>query len=204
MLEFSASNQPLRTMSKTALILATDGTEDMELVITANILRRANVNVTIAGLKGSDTITLARQVKMHPDKKLSEVLSTMFDSVVLPGGPGYKEYADKHVGELLKRHEINGKLIAAICAGPVGLKFHGIAKGAMVTSYPSVKDELIAAGYKYSEDNVVVSSNVDLGHGSAAIVTSKGPGTTFEFALKIVELLAGGEVENNVRKALLL
>jgi protein DJ-1 len=46
----------------------------------------------------------------------------------------------------LKRHESDGKLLAAICAGPLGFKFHGIAKGAMVTSYPSSKEELVSAG----------------------------------------------------------
>jgi protein DJ-1 len=48
----------------------------------------------------------------------------------------------------LKRHESNGKILAAVCAGPLGFKYHNIAHGTTVTSYPSVKDELVAAGKK--------------------------------------------------------
>ncbi|KAI6183486.1 Protein DJ-1 protein [Aphelenchoides bicaudatus] len=199
-----ASEHP-RTMSKTALVLATDGSEEIELLATVDILRRANVNVTVAGLTGNDILELSRKVKVQVDKHLKDVANETFDAVVLPGGPGHKHYGtNEDVGKVLKHHESSGKILAAICAGPLGFKAHNIASGAAVACYPSVEEEMKSAGYNVSQDNVVVSSNVDTGSGSASIVTSRGPGTTFEFALKIVALLAGDEVESNVRKAILL
>ncbi|KAI6197408.1 hypothetical protein M3Y94_01220400 [Aphelenchoides besseyi] len=186
---------PLKTMSKTALIIATDGSEDIELTITSDVLRRANVNVTIAGLQDKDQITLSRQISLNVDKHFKDVVDQDFDAVILPGGPGSKNLAeDKRVGEILKRHEKNGKIIAAICAAPTALKSHGIAPGISMTAYPNVADEIKNGGYKFSEQNVVVDSNV---------VTSRGPGTAFDFALKIVELLAGDEVSSKVRSSIL-
>lgn len=78
---------------------------------------------------------------------MNDVLATTFDAVILPGGPGHKEYAtDKRVGELLKKHESAGKILAAICAGPIAFKAHRIAQGTAVTSYPSVEEEMKSGG----------------------------------------------------------
>ncbi|KAK6015448.1 DJ-1/PfpI family protein [Ostertagia ostertagi] len=86
-------------------------------------------------------------------------------------------------GDVVKAHHKAEKYVAAICAAPIALKSHGIP-AALVTSHPSVRSQLEEGGYKYSEDRVVVSDRV---------VTSRGPGTAFEFGLKLVELLAGAE-----------
>jgi len=191
-------SEPLRKMSKTALIIASDGSEDIELSTTSDVLRRANVNVTIASLQDKDTITLARQISLNVDKHFKDVLNQEFDAVILPGGqPGSDNLAaDKRVGEILKKHEGKGKIVAAICAAPIAFKSHGIAPGGTLTAYPGFGDKLKEGGYTFSEENVVVHNN--------NVVTSRGPGTAFDFALKIVELLAGNEVSSSVRKALLL
>ncbi|VDN35657.1 unnamed protein product [Gongylonema pulchrum] len=95
---------------------------------------------------------------------------------------------DKALSDV-KKHKFDvvilpGGLKAAICAAPTALKSHGIAPGVLLTSHPGAKRELVDAGYKYSEDRVVTTSH---------IVTSRGPGTAFEFALKLVELLFGAK-----------
>lgn len=90
------------------------------------------------------------------------------------------------MGQLLKAQESSGRLVAAICAAPIALKAHGVGTGKKLTSHPSVKDKL-ADNYTYSEDRVIQDGQ---------LVTSRGPGTAFEFALKLVEILAGaGTVE---------
>nr|CAD2162095.1 unnamed protein product [Meloidogyne enterolobii] len=105
---------------------------------------------------------------------------------------------DERVGKLLQRHEKEGKIVAAICAAPIALVSHGIAKkeggGGTLTSYPSVKEKIINGGYNYSEDKVCVWKN---------IVTSRGPGTAFLFSLKLVEMLTDLEKSETVKKALL-
>jgi protein DJ-1 len=85
--------------------------------------------------------------------------------------------------------------VAAICAAPIAFASHEIAKGGTLTSYPSVKDRIVAAGYNYAE-----AENVCVHNGN--VVTSKGPGTAFDFALKLVELLVGGEKAETVKNAL--
>ena len=93
-----------------------------------------------------------------PDASLDEAQAQApFDAVLLPGGLKGSEalFNSKAVGDVLKKHEGNGSIIAAICAAPTALKNHGIFLGKTVTSYPSVKDKL-EGSYKYSEDRVVV------------------------------------------------
>ena len=64
-----------------------------------------------------------------------------------------------------------------------------------MTSYPSVREKIESAGYSYSEEKVCVWKNV---------ITSRGPGTAFDFSLKLVELLTDAEKAAEVRKAVLL
>uniref|UniRef100_A0A914HFH0 D-lactate dehydratase n=1 Tax=Globodera rostochiensis TaxID=31243 RepID=A0A914HFH0_GLORO len=184
-------------MAKSVLIIASDGSEDIELIVTSDVLRRAGVDVTIAGLQDQPQIELARKAKLHVDALFKDVLSEQYAAVVLPGGqPGSNNLAaDERVGQVLRRHEAAGAIVAAICAAPIALVAHGVAKGGTLTAYPAVKDKITAGGYTYSEDNVCVYNNV---------VTSRGPGTAFDFALKLAELLAGAEKAQEVRGALLL
>lgn len=81
-------------------------------------------------------------------------------------------------------------------AAPTALKAHEIGFGKSITSYPSVELQLTEGGkYVYKQDKVVVDGN---------IITSRGPGTSFDFALKLVDLLNGKEKASEVAKAMLL
>lgn len=117
--------------------------------------------------------------------------------VILPGGLGGTEAFIKSelVGSILKEQESSGRLVAAICAAPLALKAHKIGLGKSLTSYPSVKDKL-TADYKYVDDQLVVQDG--------QLITSRGPGTAYQFALKLVEVLVGEEKSTQVAKGLLL
>lgn len=186
----------LTRMTKSALVAIADGSEEMEAVITIDVLRRAGINVTVGGL-GNKSVKCSRGVVIQADALVSES-DTSYDVIVLPGGlGGSKAFASSSViGDLLKKQEASGKVIAAICAAPTALKAHGVATGKRVTSYPSMADEMKSGGnYKYCEDRVVIDGN---------LITSRGPGTAFEFALAIVEHLLGKEKAEETRKPLLL
>lgn len=181
---------------KTALLLIADGSEEMETVITADVLRRGGIAVTLVSIGDSECVKCSRDVKICADTKLSNVSDKEnYDVVILPGGlGGSKAFAESaEVGKLLQKQEKENKLIAAICAAPTALKAHGIAKGKQVTSYPAMKDQMID-GYKYLEDSVVVDGN---------LITSRGPGTAFAFGLAIVEKLANKETATTVAKGML-
>jgi len=175
----------------TAILLLAEGAEEMETVISADVMRRAGIEVTIAGVDGTESVVCSRNVVIKPDSKLSEAASKEYDAVVCPGGLKGAERlaASEAVGKLLKKQEARGHLIACICAAPLALKSHGIGKGKKITSHPSVDSQLKDAGYTYSEDRVVVDGK---------LITSRGPGTTFEFALKIVEHLCGKEKSDSL------
>ncbi|CAG0895955.1 unnamed protein product [Darwinula stevensoni] len=182
----SIFNQSI-TMAKKALLILAEGAEEMEAVISVDVMRRGGVSVTIAGLSGKEPVKCSRDVNIVPDMSFEDAIEKgPYDVIVLPGGLKGSENlaASGDVKRVLQQQEASGRLIAAICAAPCALKAHGIAKGKNVTSHPSKKGEVEAGGYKYSEDRVVID-----GH----LITSRGPGTSFEFALAIVEKLEGKE-----------
>ena len=151
---------------KRALVILATGAEEMETVITVDVLRRGGIEVTLAGLEGSGPVVCSRNVKVVPDCALSEAQGT-FDVIVLPGGAkGAENLAQAPaVQKLLQVQEQSGRLIAALCAAPIALAAAGVAKGRELTSHPSVKEKVAAHG-KYSEARVVRDGK---------IITSRGP-----------------------------
>ncbi|KAF7282102.1 hypothetical protein GWI33_003219 [Rhynchophorus ferrugineus] len=190
----SASN-----MVKKALVFLAPGAEEMEVVIVVDILRRGGIDVTVAGLPNASTVKCSRGTNIVPDVGVNDAASKgPYDVVILPGGLGGSKALAEFpiVGSILKDQEQSGRLIAAICAAPTALKAHGIAEGKTLTSYPAMKTEMEEGGkYKYSEEKVVVDGN---------LITSRGPGTAFDFALKIVDHLEGKDQASTIAKAMLV
>jgi len=180
-----------------ALIFLAEGAEEMETVITADVLRRGGVNVVIAGVDGPGPVVCSRDVKIVPDKGLKEALAAgPYDVLVCPGGGKGAEILcqNSEVGKALKDQEHRGGYVAAVCAAPTALLAHNVFKGKKITSYPSMEDKLKDA-YKYSEDRVVVDGK---------LITSRGPGTCIEFALAIVQELQGKEKADSLIKPMLI
>ncbi|KAL6443820.1 hypothetical protein ACFW04_001702 [Cataglyphis niger] len=181
---------------KTAILLIANGTEEMEAVITVDVLRRAGIVVTIAGLSDGSCVKCSRDVKICTDANFADATKNQkYDAVILPGGlGGSKTFASSaEVGKLLQEQEKENRLIAAICAAPTALKAHGIGKGKQITSYPAMKNDLINE-YEYLEDKVVTDGN---------LITSRGPATAFAFGLAIVEKLLDKETASTVAKGIL-
>ncbi|KLO16151.1 DJ-1 protein, partial [Schizopora paradoxa] len=174
-----------------ALIFIADGTEEMEFTITYDTLVRAGIKCTSAfvGEATSKFATCSRGVKIVPDASLEEIHED-HDILIVPGGAKGADTISKstRVQELLKKQHDKGKFVGMICAGGLAAKTSAFPKLSL-TSHPSVKGEL-ETEFDYKEDAVVVNSG---------LITSRGPGTTFPFALKIVELLCGKEKRNEVQ-----
>jgi len=122
---------------KTALVLFADGSEELEAVSVINILRRAGVNVTVAGLHGGP-LRGSRGTVLVPDATLDEALTRQYDMVVLPGGqPGSDNLkADARVLKLVRQMHDADKYVAAICAAPSVLATAGLLDGKRATSFP--------------------------------------------------------------------
>ena len=168
-------------MAKVLVPLA-QGCEELEAVTVTDILRRAGITVITAGLEAG-AVRASRGMMLLPDATLDEVAGTEFDMIVLPGGmPGSEHLKnDGRIIALLKSMAADGKYTAAICAAPMALHASGLLEGKRATSFPGVLDRLPGT-HAYLNDKVVTDGNV---------VTSKGPGTAMDFALTLVELLAG-------------
>merc|ERR1712187_563046 len=117
------------------------------------------------------------------DKLISDCKGEEWDAIACPGGmPGAERLRDSaELTELLQAQKESGRITAAVCASPaVVFAAHGLL-GDNTTSYPAPKfKELVGDGWK--DAKAVVDGNV---------ITSQGPGTSLQFALKIVEVLYG-------------
>lgn len=166
---------------KRVLVPLAPGFEEIEAVTIIDILRRADVHVTVAGTVPGP-VTGGRGVVIVPDAALDGAEDEPFDMIVLPGGgPGTEHLRrDPRVTRLIKAQSDRGGYVAAICAAPTVLSDAGLLSGRRVTSYPSYQSQLPEADYQ--TERVVVDGR---------IITSRSPGTALEFALTLVEHLAG-------------
>ncbi len=127
--------------TKKALIILSSEAEEMETVITVDVLRRAKIDVTLAGLESTEFVECSRGVKIVPDCSLEQASSREpFDVVVLPGGAGGAQNLarSQKVKEILQSQESSGRFIAAVCAAPTALLAHGIGLQRTITSHPGV------------------------------------------------------------------
>jgi len=182
-------------MPKKVLVILAKGFEEVEAIAPIDILRRAGIEVVIAGLDKLK-ITGFRGITVEADKILNEV-DDDFDAIVLPGGmPGAKNLAESnHVREIISEMNSSGKIIAAICAAPVEvLNPMGILDNKSATCFPSRRKDLNVA-VNYREEKVIVDGN---------IITSQGFGTAIPFGLEIVQQLLGRETKEKVSNTALL
>jgi 4-methyl-5(b-hydroxyethyl)-thiazole monophosphate biosynthesis len=180
-------------MAKRVVVPIAQGVEEIEAVTVIDILRRAGVDVTVAGVT-PNPITGRNNIKLVADCPLSEVKSADYDMVVLPGGAeGTKRMLDDAATrELVADMAQQQKLVGAICAAPAMLSSMGLLKGKAATSHPSVEKELNEATYR--NDRVVIDGT---------LITSRGPGTAMEFAVVLVALLVGKDKANAITQSVL-
>jgi len=180
-------------MKKVLLPLAA-GFEEIETVTVVDVLRRAGLEVVTAGI-GEGSLEGSRKVRVVPDMTLEQALQQDFDALVLVGGqPGVNNLrADARVLALVCRMNQAHKIIGAICAAPLILRDAGIIAGLRLTSHPGVEKDL--SGCDYSEERVVIDEH---------LVTSRGPGTSMEFAFTLVKMLVSQEKADELKRAMLV
>ncbi len=181
-------------MKKVALFLA-NGFEEIEALGTLDILRRAQIPVETVSIGDDKTVTGAHNIPVVADTTFDEADFSAVEVLVLPGGmPGAKHLNEhERLKNLLLEFNVQEKKIAAICAAPMVLGGLRLLEGKRATCYPGFEPELIGA--KVTGENVVVDEN---------ITTGKGPGLVFDFALRLVEQIAGMSTRQKVQQGLLL
>ncbi|MBF0430024.1 MAG: DJ-1/PfpI family protein [Fibrobacteria bacterium] len=181
---------------KKVVVLLAEGFEEIETVTPVDLLRRGGIQVDIAAVGKDKIISGGQKITLQADIFLSEVESSSYDLLFIPGGGlGVQNLlADEDVPTLIRDFSAAGKWIASICAGPKVLVNAGVLQDSCITSYPTVKNEVLSGIKSYSEDRVVVDGN---------IITSRGAGCAEAFGLMVLEKLVGPEEARRVAEAII-
>lgn len=179
-------NKPLE--GKCYAILATDGFEPSELQSPCEALKSAGASVEIISLeqghiRGFNHKEWGPQIKV--DAALADADAANYDGLVLPGGVMNPDTlrAKPEAVEFVKSFVKAGKPIAAICHGPWTLVEAGAVRGRTLTSWPSLRTDIVNAGGDWIDQEVVTD------HG---LVTSRKPDDLPAFNAKMIEEFTEG------------
>lgn len=171
-------------MAKVAVLLA-PGFEEAEAIITIDILRRLHIEVETLACAESRAVVSYHNIPMVADSTLSERINTLYDAVVLPGGPqgSVNLAASREVIRFVTAHDESGKLICPICSAAARvLGGNDLLKGRRYVCsgelWETVKDG------EYVDAPVVEDQN---------LISGKGLGHAFDFALTISARLLGDD-----------
>jgi len=172
----------------TILTILPEGFEEIEAITPIDLWRRAGFEVTTAALASNCAVTGRSGIKIATDTTLAAIGDqAVFNLLFLPGGPGVALMrASPEVMEIVGRHTMADRWIAAICAAPLVLHDAGLLAGRRHTGHPSAKSELPDL---IESEKVVVDGK---------IVTARGAGTALEFSLQVIELISGKEAADKI------
>ncbi|MCA8979999.1 MAG: DJ-1/PfpI family protein [Planctomycetes bacterium] len=181
------------TSSHHVLVPLAAGFEETEAVALIDVLRRADLRVSVVAL-GARRVEGSHGIVLEADASWDEADLASVTAVALPGGmPGTRKLAaDERLLDLIRRLDAESRLVAAVCAAPLVLAAAGVLR-APATSHPGVMGELALDGYR--EDRVVRNG---------AQITSRGPGTALEWALALVAELVSPERAAELGRAMLV
>lgn len=174
------------------LELLADGNETIELLTVVDYLRRADIKIDMVSTTGDINLRTSHGIKYQADYKLEDIDPNDYDGVYIPGGTeGAESLRDNEkVIEIIKDFNREGKLIAAICAGPIVLDKAGVLEDKKATSFPTIKEELNNVG-EYIDDELVVTDG--------NITTSRGAAVTNYLALRLIEIIKGEDIKEEVK-----
>jgi protease I len=181
---------------KKIAFLATDGVEQVELIESWKAVAQAGAEPELLSIKTGEIQGMNHDEKgdtFKVDKLVSGADPTDYDALVLPGGvknPDRLRMDDEAVGFVRASFE-QGKPVGVICHGPWTLVEAGVVKGRTITSFPSLRTDIVNAGGNWVDKEVVVD---------AGLVSSRNPDDLPAFCAKIVEEFGEGVHEEQAVK----
>lgn len=183
---------------KAVYVMLGTGFDEIEALGPVDVLRRAGIEVFTVSMTDSRLVKGATGNLVVADMGLPEFKPKVSDWLIFPGADKSEAAVnlDDELKAMVMNHWSNGGNIAAICAAPaLVLGPLGIIDGVKATGYPFLREDFEKRGGVYSEEPVVVGER---------LITSKGPGTTLEFALAIVSKVKGAETEKALRDGMVI
>jgi protease I len=172
---------------KTIAIFVDTFYQEMEVWYPLYRFQEAGAKVVTVGAKAGEKYGSKLGYPCVAEKSYDEVSADDFDGLVIPGG-----YAPDHIrryakaNQMVKQMNDQGKMIASICHGPwVLCSAHGMLKGRRVTSFFAIKDDVVNAGAKWEDAEVVVDGN---------LVTSRKPDDLPAFCRAAIQVVVGAPV----------
>jgi 4-methyl-5(b-hydroxyethyl)-thiazole monophosphate biosynthesis len=171
-------------------ILLGDGFETAEALVPADLMRRAGIEVKLVGVT-SKRVVSGQNVAVEADMTIQEVEFDKLEMLVLPGGLGGVDVIAKSIPAitLIQKAAEAGRWVAAICAAPTILAHQGLLDRRNAIVYPGMEEDMYSAivnvGKKIVKDG--------------RFITAQAAGSSFEFGLKLIEVLRGEEAAEKVR-----
>jgi protease I len=166
---------------KRVAVLVEQQYQEMEVWYPVYRLREAGCEVTLVGPEADKTYSSKLGYPARSDAAADRVSATDFDAVVIPGGFA-PDYIRRHkpMLKLVRDLAAAGKPVAAVCHGPWVLCSTPVLKGKTATCFHSIKDDVVNAGAKYVDKEVVVDGN---------IITSRKPDDLPAFVVAVMKAL---------------
>lgn len=176
-------------------VLLGTGFEETEAIAPVDLLRRAGVEVTTVGINGK-IVKGSHGIGVEADMTLEEADFSDLEMIVLPGGLGGVAScrASKAAMDALAKAWQDGKLVAAICAGPTVLADLGITDGKTCTCYP---------GCEGGMGNAIMAENAAAVQ-DGRLITGTSAGCAIPFGLKLIEALKGPEAAETIRRQIVI
>lgn len=164
------------------LVPIANGSEEMEVVVLVDILRRAKVDVVVASVEKCIQVIASQNTNIVADKSIGDASEFTYDLIILPGGAEGAERLGKSkvLKKLLKEQKESGRIYGGICSSPAILQKQGLLKNKIATAHPSAIGKL--TGQVADGAGIVIDGNV---------ITCKGLGSVMDFSMAIVHKLFG-------------
>lgn len=174
----------MKLAGKRVGILAENLYQEMELWVPYYRLKEEGADVKVIGAGGAKSYVSKHGYPVTVDAQAEQVKAVELDAVIVPGGYA-PDMMRRHAAmvALVREAAQQGKVVAAICHAGWMLVSAGILKGRKATSFFSIKDDLVAAGADWVDQEVVVDGT---------LITSRKPDDLPAFCREIVKALAKG------------
>lgn len=171
-------------------VLLGNGFETVEALAPVDLMRRAGIDVALVGIEDKKVVS-GQKIAIQADITLDQVSYDDMEMVVLPGGLGGVDVIFKSIPAitLIQKAAELGHWVAAICAAPTVLAHLGLLDRRNAVVYPGMEEDMYSAVVKVGQRVVK----------DGRFITAQAAGSSFDFGLKLIEVLRGKEASEQVR-----